>query len=118
MGRKYDIAQRIANSNQKPVITIDEEHEYKINNGKSAALMFQALADKMSGDSGEDSLKAMDEMITLALGKEAAEYITTLDMSLPAYQLIIKVIMAAFSDSDLEEVEEETEKAKRNPEKK
>jgi len=102
MARKYDIAQRIANANQKPTITIDKDHEYKINTGKSAALMLQAIAEENNG-----SLEFLNKVTILALGNEAAEYIESLELTLPAYNLIVEAILVAYQDKDLDEVETE-----------
>lgn len=101
MGRIYDIAQRIANANQRPTVKIDDEHEYTINTGKSIAIMAQALASEIGKDESEKELEAVDKIIALTLGEEAAEYISQQDMSISAYMLIVEVIMAAFADEDL-----------------
>lgn len=103
MGRKYDIAQRIANANQRPTVAIDADHEYCINTGKSVAIMVQALAEELDGKEAKEQERVIDKMVTLALGKDATEYIKTQDMTLHAYMLIIKVIVAAFADEDLDE---------------
>lgn len=109
MARKYDIAQRIANANQKPTAIIDEDHEYKINNSKSVAIMLQALSDE-SKDKGAEFL---DEVITLTLGKEAHEYIESMDLTMPAYESIVMAVMAAMQDVSIEEAEEEAKKGKK-----
>jgi len=101
MARKYDIAKKILNGNARPTVKIDDGHEFRINNGKSAALMMQAIIDE-SGEGAE----ALDKIVILGLGKEAHEYIESLDLPLPVYNDIANVIMAAFSDISLEEMEE------------
>ncbi len=45
MARVYDIISRLENGNQKPVVKIDAEHDFKINNSKAAAFRIMALAD-------------------------------------------------------------------------
>lgn len=117
MGKHYDIAQRIAAANVKPTVKIDDEHEYTINVSKSTAIMVMALSDDIEGKPEAESVETMDKMINLALGKAAAEYIESLDLTMSAYQLVIKVIIAAFSDSELDEIEEEVEEAKDAPKK-
>lgn len=109
MARIYDIAQRIANANQKPTVIIDEEHEYKINIGKSTAIMIQALAEE---NEGKDSLEFLDKVVILGLGKDAHEYIESLELTMPAYSEIVMVVMAAFQDVELEELEKQQKEKK------
>lgn len=113
MARVYDIISRLENGNQKPVVKIDEDHEFKINNSKAAAFRIMALAD-------DDKVKEderLEGIIKIGLGKEAFEYIESLDLSMPNYNLIISAIMAAIGDVDIEEIEEEAKKAKKKPRK-
>ena len=111
MARVYDIISRLENGNQKPVVKIDEDHEFKINNSKAAAFRIMALAD-------DDKVKEderLEGIIKIGLGKEAFEYIESLDLSMPNYNLIIGAIMAAIGDVEIEEIEEEAKKAKKKP---
>lgn len=114
MARKYDIAQRIANANQKPTIVIDEEHEYKINTGKSVVIMIQALAEDNENENGEgeNSLEFLDKVVTLGLGKNAFDCIESLELTFPAYSEIVMAIMAAFQDVEIEEIEEQKKEKK------
>ncbi len=105
MGRAYDIAERMRVVNEKPVVKIDEDHSYKINTGKSAVLYINAV----SRDKEKDEFEMMDDIIKVALGQEAFDYITEQDMPMASIALIVNVIMAAIADVSLEEVEE-TEK--------
>lgn len=107
MARVYDIISRLENGNQKPVIKIDADHEYTINNSKAVALRIMA-------ESKNADIENMDNVVKIALGKEAYDYIETLELSMPAYTTIINSIMAAIGDVSLEEIEEETKKQK-NP---
>lgn len=111
MGRKYDIAERIASANQKSTIVIDSEHEYIVNNGKSVVIMAQALYEDIDGKDTAQSIAAMDKIIEMVLGADAAQYIAALDLTLPAYTELVKAVMAAFTDSDLEEIDERTKEA-------
>lgn len=110
MARKYDIAERIANANQKPTVTIDADHEFKINNSKSAAIMLQAMVEETQN---KESMEFLDQVVTLALGKDAYEYIESLELTLPAYTEIVMAIMASMQDVSIEELEEETKKEKK-----
>lgn len=113
MARVYDIISRLENGNQKPVVKIDADHEFKINNSKAAALKIMALAD----DEKVKEDERLEGVIKIGLGKEAFEYIESLELSMPNYNLIINAIMAAIGDVDIEEIEEEAKKAKKKPRK-
>lgn len=113
MARVYDIINRLENGNQKPVVRVDLEHEFKINNSKAAAFKIMAISEdeKIKDD------KRLENIVKTALGKEAFDYIESLDLSMPNYSTIVNVIMAAIGDVDLEEVEKEAQKTKKNPRK-
>lgn len=113
MARVYDIISRLENGNQKPVVKIDADHEFKINNSKAAAFRIMALAD----DEKVKEDERLEGIIKVGLGKEAFEYIEGLDLSMPNYNLIISAIMAAIGDVDIEEIEEEAKKSKKKPSK-
>lgn len=113
MARVYDIISRLENGNQKPVVKIDADHEFKINNSKAATLRIMALAD----DEKANDIERLESIIKVGLGKEAFEYIESLDLSMPNYNLIINAIMAAIGDVSIEEIEEESKKAKKKPRK-
>ena len=113
MARVYDIISRLENGNQKPVVKIDADHEFKINNSKAAAFRIMALAD----DENVKEKERLEGIIKIGLGKEAFEYIESLELSMPNYSLIINAIMAAIGDVDIEEIEEEAKKSKKKPRK-
>lgn len=100
MARVYDIINKLKNT--KPTVKIDEEHEFNINTSKNTAIFIKSLAE----DEKMDEFKKIDSIMESALGKEAFDYIESLDLEMPAYNTIINVIMAAISDKDLEEMEE------------
>ena len=113
MARVYDIISRLENGNQKPVVKIDAEHEFKINNSKAAAFRIMALSE-------DDSIKEderLEGIVKVGLGEEAFNYIESIDLSMPSYTLIINAIMAAIGDVDLEEIEEESKKGRKKPRK-
>ncbi|MGG7215289.1 hypothetical protein ACQPUY_17045 [Clostridium nigeriense] len=111
MARVYDIISRLENGNQKPVVKIDAEHEFKINNSKAAAFRIMALAE----DEGIKEDERLDGIIKVGLGSEAFEYIENLNLTMPSYTLIINAIMAAIADVELEEIEEEAKKGRKKP---
>lgn len=110
MGRAYDIAERMKSGNEKPVVKIDEDHSFKINTGKSAVLYINAA----SRDKKKDEFEMMDDIIRVALGQEALDYITEQDMPMSNIALIVNVIMAAIADISLEEVEEAEKNQKKS----
>ncbi|WP_111930376.1 hypothetical protein [Clostridium tertium] len=113
MARVYDIISRLENGNQKPVVKIDADHEFKINNSKAAAFRIMAIAeDEKIKDSNR-----IEDIIKVALGKEAFDYIEGLELSMPSYNTIVNTIMAAIADVELEEIEKESQKAKKMPRK-
>lgn len=113
MARVYDIISRLENGNQKPVVKIDADHQFKINNSKAAAFRIIALSE----DENIKEDERLEGIIKIGLGKEPFEYIESLELSMSSYALIINAIMAAIGDVDLEEVEEEAKKAKKKPRK-
>lgn len=114
MARLYDIAQRMAAGKQKPTVRFDEEHEYVINTSKSAVLMVNAISD----DEGKNEIEKMDAVVAITLGKEAAEYIDSLDLPITALVTVMNTIMAAVSDVTLEEMEEMSKGEAKQPGKK
>lgn len=113
MARVYDIISRLENGNQKPAVKIDTDHEFKINNSKAAAFKLMALMD----DNKVKESERLEDIIKIGLGKEAFEYIESLGLSMPSYNLIINAIMAAIGDVDIEEIEAEAKKEKKKPRK-
>ena len=106
MARVYDIVSRLENANQKPEIKIDEEHIYKVNNSKAVALRIMALSE----DKETKETEILDKIVTLALGKEACDYINSLNLSLSAHNTIINAIIAAIGDVEIEDIEEQAKK--------
>lgn len=107
MGKVYDIMNRLTNN--KPVIKIDDEHEYTVNNSKNQAIFIKQLAE----DKKLDDFERMDKIIEAGLGKEAVNYINSLDLSVKATATIINAIMAALSEVELEDIEQEAEKRRK-----
>lgn len=106
MGRFYDISNRMDNS--KADLKIDDEHIFKINRHMAVGLKINDIYkdDKLS------EKERLEQTIKLALGKEAYEYIESLNLNQPSYEAIINVIMAAIGDITLEQLEEEGKKEK------
>lgn len=98
MGRVYDITSKL--TNERPKIKIYDK-EYEINDSKNTAIAIRQLALNTT----LDDLSRMDKITELALGKEALEYVNSLDLSVTCYSNVINAISAGISDLDLEDVE-------------
>jgi hypothetical protein len=107
MGKVYDIMSRLTNN--KPVVKIDEEHEYEVSNSKNQAIFIKQLME----DDKIDDFEKMDKIIEAGLGKEALDYINSLNLSLVGSSTIINTIMAALNEMDLEEMDELAEEEKK-----
>ena len=106
MAKVYNIAERLANANQKPEVVIDVTHTVKINNSMPAVMMLE----KISKDKEKESAEMTGDVLTVALGKKAKEYIFKQEFTMPALSLITQAIFASLTDSELPEVGEEEEK--------
>ncbi|AIY83640.1 hypothetical protein U729_2612 [Clostridium baratii str. Sullivan] len=108
MAKVYNIMDKLVNV--KPIVKIDEDHEYKINNTKNNAVYIQSLVKKNKQDKEKndevDEIKLIEKIIKASLGKEAFDYIESLDLSMEGYNTIVNTIMAGISNSELEEIEE------------
>ena len=116
MARKYDIIERLKAKNERPFIMIDEDHSYKVETSKTNVMSIMAYVDEMDkkeNSTEEDDMKMMDEIIKMALGKEALEYITSLNLALDAYMLIFDVIIAAVNGEELKDDSEKQETSKK-----
>lgn len=102
MSRAYDIAEKLKNGSKKPTVKIDETHIYEINTSKNVGIFLKGLTE----DSKMDDFEKIDKIIEAGIGKEALEYIDSLDLPIASYVVIVNVIMAAINDVSLEEIEE------------
>lgn len=113
MARTYNLAERLMQANQKPTVRIDKDHEYKINNTTPAALMIEQI----SKDETLGQFEGLQKIIGVALGNEAAEYVESLSLTMPAYTMIVNTIMASIADLSLEEIEAAAEENRFQPRK-
>ncbi|BFH13532.1 hypothetical protein WJ0W_006213 [Paenibacillus melissococcoides] len=95
MAKTIDITSRL--TNERPVLKLGEGKEYRIDNRKNTVLAIQA---KM--DAGDGSL---DEVLELALGKEAVKEINESDISFGDYQVILIAALAGAMNEDYEVIE-------------
>lgn len=111
----YNIIDRMKEANKKPIITIDEEHNFTVNSSVPAVLKIQEISKKQK-DNGEEynEVDGVYDIIAVALGKEAVEYIKSQEYTFVALTLIVEAIMAAINNSTLEEVEEQNKQTPSN----
>lgn len=101
MARIYDIMDKIKNGNERPTVKIDVDHVYTINTSKNTALYIKAVSE----DKSLDDFEKIDRVIETGLGREALDYINSMDLDVASHSTIVNVIMAAIGDTTLEEVE-------------
>ena len=99
MAKVYDIISRL--KNEKPKVMLAEDKVFEVHNSKNSAILMKGISE----DKGLDNLVKLDMIIEAGLGKEALEYINSMDLSIPELTVIVNAIMAAISDVDLEEME-------------
>lgn len=111
----YNIIDRMKEANKKPEIQLDEEHTFKVNSSVPAVLKIQEISKKQKGNEGYSEIDGVYDIIAVALGKEAVEYIKSQEeYTFAALTLIVEAIMAALNNSALEEVEEQNKQAPSN----
>lgn len=99
MSKIIDISAKL--TNERPQLKISADKVYDIDDRKNTVIL---LNQKMK-DADTNDIEAMDEMITIVLGKEAAEEIDAMDYSISSYQTIMVAIMAAMTGEDYEVAE-------------
>lgn len=115
MGRKYNIIKRLKEKNEKPFVTLDEEHSYEINTSKSTVMGIMVLYDDQKDEqSNVSNIELIDTVIKMALGEKALEYINSQDFTMDATSDIVKTIMAGISNVELEEIDKEEKNSKKS----
>lgn len=105
MARKYDIIERLKAKNERPILRLDEDHQYTMNTSIVNALMVQKKSEEL--ENSDNPQKVLYGIYKMCLGKEAADYINEQDYTMEASYMIINVIMAAFTGKEYEDEEEE-----------
>lgn len=112
MNNIIDISDRLDTTN-RPKIKLAEGHEYVVRNDKFVVFKINELHKNSNiADIGEKDDK-IDNIIKIALGEEALSYIREQKYSMNQLTLIIDAIMAQINEVSLEEIEKETEEAKK-----
>lgn len=111
----YNIIERMKEANKRPVIELDEGHNFTVNSSVPAVLKIQEISKKQK-ENGEEynEVDGVYDIIAVALGKKAVEYIKSQEYTFAAVTLIVEAIMAAINNSTLEEVEEQNKQSPRN----
>lgn len=113
MARKYDIIARLKAKNEKPYVMIDEEHCYNINTSKTNVMAIMLKYEEYEKKPDTESFGLIDEVIKMALGEQALEYINSMDLTVAATSDIVSAIMAGISDIDIEEIDKQGKKQKK-----
>lgn len=105
MARMYDIVERLKHKNEKPFVRIDETHSYTIDTSvaKGFAVMNLSKKAEINSEKDFDDEKFIYEMIELALGADALQYIKSQEITMDALSLIMDVIVAAYAGKELTE---------------
>lgn len=111
MGKAYNIIDKLDNS--KSTVKIDADHEFKINTHMAAGLKINDIAKNEEINDYE----RINQIIQVGLGKEAYEYIDSLQLNIPSYTPIVNAIVAALNGLEIEEIEEADKKEEENKKK-
>lgn len=99
MSKIIDISARL--TNERPQLKLAEDKIYDIDDRKNTIIL---LNQKMQGSEAND-IDAIDEMIGVVLGEDAAKEINDMNLPMAAYQSIMIAIMAAVTGEEYEAAE-------------
>lgn len=99
MSKIIDISAKL--TNERPKLKLAEDKIYEIDDRKNTII----LLNQKIQDTDVNDVNAIDEMISVVLGKEAAKEIDEMNLSIAAYQSIMIAIMAAVTGEDYEVAE-------------
>lgn len=106
MAKTIDLSQKLDNT--RPLIKVAEGKIYEVDNRKNTVLKL----DKVLGAAGSGDLKAIEDVITAFLGKEACDEIEEMELSIIDYTKIIVAIMALINDEDYDSADARFQKEK------
>lgn len=126
MARTYNLIERLKSRNEHPTVILDDGHKYPINTSKTNVLCIMAYlknkdkeikrAEQEGAEDPEQNVKMMGQIIKMALGEKAYDFIESQNYTFAFTQDIIDVIMAAIADEKLP-FEEESEELNTAPKK-
>lgn len=99
MSKVIDISKKL--TNERPQLKLAEDKIYEIDDRKNTII----LLNQKIQDTDVNDINAIDEMISVVLGKEAAKEIDEMNLPMAAYQSIMIAIMAAVVGEDYEVAE-------------
>lgn len=99
MSKIIDISAKL--TNERPKLKLSDDKIYDIDDRKNTIIL---LNQKMQSSDLND-LDAIDEMIGVVLGEEAAKEINEMNLPITAYQSIMIAIMAAVTGEEYESAE-------------
>ena len=99
MSKIIDISAKL--TNERPKLKLAEDKIYEIDDRKNTII----LLNQKIQDTDVNDINAIDEMISVVLGKEAAKEIDEMNLPMAAYQSIMIAIMAAVTGEDYEVAE-------------
>ena len=97
MANVYDLSSRL--TNDRPVIKIDKEHQYEVDNTMTA---FTDIMDGIMDSEGP--LQAYPKVIKRILGDEAAAEIDAMNLSYQDYQEVYFATVAASEGLEIDEI--------------
>lgn len=99
MSKIIDISAKL--TNERPKLKLAKDKIYEIDDRKNTII----LLNQKIQDTDVNDINAIDEMISVVLGKEAAKEIDEMNLPMAAYQSIMIAIMAAVVGEDYEVAE-------------
>ncbi len=99
MSKIIDISAKL--TNERPKLKLAEDKIYEIDDRKNTII----LLNQKIQDTDVNDINAIDEMISVVLGEEAAKEIDEMNLPMAAYQSIMIAIMAAVTGEDYEVAE-------------
>ena len=99
MSKTIDISAKL--TNERPVLKLAKDKIYEVDDRKNTILKFQQAVE----NEDVSDIKVIDNLIEMPLGKEAAEEINKMDLSMVGYQSIMIAIMAAIAGEEYEVAE-------------
>ncbi|WP_313758479.1 hypothetical protein [Tissierella sp.] len=99
MSKIIDISAKL--TNERPKLKLAEDKIYDIDDRKNTIILLNQKMEKLD----MNDINAIDEMISVVLGEEAAKEINDMNLSIMAYQSIMIAIMAAVTGEKYEVME-------------
>lgn len=99
MSKIIDISSKL--TNERPKLKLAEDKIYDIDDRKNTIILLNQKMEKLD----MNDINAIDEMISVVLGEDAAKEINDMNLSIMAYQSIMIAIMAAVTGEKYEVME-------------